>query len=90
LRRQTELPSIIQAKTRPGRELSLDGAFSGISGLELKKTQDGISIACATEQKVAVLGVLASLPDTVADITIREPSLEDLFLGYGGAHARTH
>jgi hypothetical protein len=26
----------------------------------------------------------------VLDITMHEPSLEDLFLGYGGAHVASH
>jgi Cu-processing system ATP-binding protein len=45
-------------------------------------------VACLPGQKLAVLGVLAALADVVRDIAIHEPSLEDLFLGYGGAHVR--
>ncbi|UUZ50614.1 hypothetical protein LP420_12990 [Massilia sp. B-10] len=34
--------------------------------------------------------VLAALAPSLLDVTIREPSLEDLFLGYGGRHERAH
>jgi Cu-processing system ATP-binding protein len=90
LRTDTVLPSVIRVTTKPGRELALNGAFCNLPGVTLEMMPDGVSVSCATEQKVAVLNILSGLSDAVQDIVIREPSLEDLFLGYGGAHVQAH
>ncbi len=90
LRGETALPSVIYVKLKPGRELDLDDAFVGIAGLGLEVAPGDVKISCAPEQKVAVLNILAALSDPILDIVIREPSLEDLFLGYGGAHVPAH
>lgn len=90
LRGEMALPSVIHVKLKPGRELGLDDAFAGIAGLGLEAAPGDVKISCAPEQKVAVLNILAALSDPILDIVIREPSLEDLFLGYGGAHVPAH
>ncbi|HUW27769.1 MAG TPA: ABC transporter ATP-binding protein [Sulfuriferula sp.] len=46
-------------------------------------------VECSRMQKMAVLRVLASATREVADIQIEEPTLEDVFLGYGNERAGT-
>lgn len=92
LRAQMVLPSEIRITLRQG-EGSEEGArihaaLAQLAGLELKIDQDCVRISCLPRQKVAVLNILAALADAVRDIAIHEPSLEDLFLGYGGTHAQ--
>jgi len=53
---------------QPDASLQLDGAIA--------------HIRCPRERKMAVLGVLAGLDRAIVDLQIREPSLEDVFLGY--------
>lgn len=90
LRGKTELPSTIHVKTSTGQALALVSQLSCIPDMDAKVVPDGVAISCASARKVVVLGIVSALPDAVLDITIREPSLEDLFLGYGGMHAGTH
>ncbi|MBI1891378.1 MAG: ABC transporter ATP-binding protein [Burkholderiales bacterium] len=88
LRAQMVLPSEIRIMLRHGEGSRIHAALAQLAGLELKIDQDCVRVSCLPNQKVAVLNILAALADAVNDIAIHEPSLEDLFLGYGGAHVR--
>jgi len=87
LRAQLVLPSVIEVSLHPGYQQQVHGAFAGTEGLEMCMDDDVARISCAPSEKVAVLQLLATMTHAVRDISIREPSLEDLFLGYGGQHA---
>ncbi len=88
LRAQLVLPSVIQIQLRSGHETRVQAALQQLAGLELKIDADCVRVSCLPGQKVAVLNILSALADTVHDIAIHEPSLEDLFLGYGGLHVK--
>ena len=92
LRAQMVLPSEIRIVLRDGETSGagsrVHSALAQLAGLELKVEQDCVRISCLPGQKVAVLNILAALADSVRDIAIHEPSLEDLFLGYGGMHVQ--
>lgn len=90
LRAQRVLPSVIRVAMHAGHGASVGQALAHLAGLALRFDADCAYISCQAAQKVAVLGALAGLTDAVLDIAIHEPSLEDLFLGYGGLHARSH
>ncbi|MDB5918061.1 MAG: transporter ATP-binding protein [Massilia sp.] len=90
LRARTVMPSVIEVSLRDGRGANAAAALAHLSGLDAQLGDDGVRIACQAAQKVAVLGILATLGDAVLDIVMHEPSLEDLFLGYGGAHVHPH
>jgi Cu-processing system ATP-binding protein len=94
LRAQMVLPSVIEITLRNGdagaEGARIHSALAHLAGLELAIGSDSVRVSCLPGQKIAVLHILAALADTVRDIAIREPSLEDLFLGYGGAHAQSH
>jgi Cu-processing system ATP-binding protein len=90
LRALTVMPSVVQARLRAGHGAIAAGALAALDGLEVRADNDAVRVACQAAQKVAVLAVLASLGDAVLDIVMHEPTLEDLFLGYGGAHVASH
>ena len=90
LRARMALPSDIRIALRHGEGSRIHAALAPLAGLELTIERDCVRVACLPGQKLAVLHVLAGLPDAVHDVAIHEPSLEDLFLGYGGAHGGRH
>ena len=55
--------------------------------LALEVHGEQLHVRCARADKMAVLRQLAACAD---DIAIQESTLEQVFLGYGGTHARTH
>ena len=87
LRAQHVLPSVIDVQLRPGQGGGAAAALAHLPCVQLTVRGDHASIACQASQKAPVLAALGA---ALLDVTIREPSLEDLFLGYGGAHARSH
>ena len=87
LRAQHVLPSVIELQLKPGHGAAANAALAGMPGLQVIVSGDRASIACQADQKARVLAALAG---SMLDVTIREPSLEDLFLGYGGMHERAH
>ena len=82
LREALKLPLHIQVILRAGDEHSLRTALQGIAGCELSVHADRASIACDRQEKMRVLARLTALQDAILDIHVREPSLEDVFLGY--------
>lgn len=86
LRAQMVLPSVIEIGLRAGYGQKVEGALAQVPGLQMEIGEDRARIACPQGHKLAVLGIVSSLADAVHDITVHEPSLEDLFLGYGGGH----
>ena len=88
LRAQMVLPSEIRITLRHGEGSRIHAALAQLAGLELTIERDCVRVACLPGQKLAVLNILAALADVVRDVAIHEPSLEDLFLGYGGVYGR--
>jgi len=87
LRAQQVLPSTIDLRLRPGHATLAAGMLAHLSGLTVTVDGDRAAICCRAADKATVLALLAP---ALLDVAIREPSLEDVFLGYGGRHARTH
>jgi Cu-processing system ATP-binding protein len=87
LRAQHVLASTIEVRLRPGEAARAAGLLAHLPGVTVKAGVDHATIACPAAQKAPVLALLAP---SMLEVTIREPSLEDLFLGYGGRHERTH
>lgn len=90
LRAQMVLPSIIEATLRPGHDVTIESALASVPGLDIGIDGTSLRIACAPAQKVAVLGILSAMGEAVQDIAMHEPSLEDLFIGYGERHVGAH
>ncbi len=82
LRAGLNLPLAITLKLRAGGAAMLMQSLARLDGCALR-TEDGLAeVRCGHDRKMAVLEALASHAGAVTDIDIREPSLEDVFLGY--------
>jgi Cu-processing system ATP-binding protein len=90
LRAQRTLPSVIEITLASGGAAGIGAALAGIDNLDIAIDGNRVRIACPSEQKVALLERLFALKFTVQELAIHEPSLEDLFLGYGGANVVPH
>lgn len=90
LRAQRVLPSVIEVTVRSGQLETIEAALASWSALSLRSAGDRLYVSCPSTQKVAVLARLAPLAGAMTDLVIHEPSLEDLFLGVGGAHVGKH
>jgi len=82
LRERLDLPLRIQVRLRPGSEELVRGMVARIPGATLHTGSAGTEIRCDRTQKMPLLALLTSHAGNVTDIYIREPSLEDVFLGY--------
>ncbi len=81
LREQLDLPLHLQVSLHSVAEDSMRHLLAQFSDCKTRITDKTISIYCSRKQKMPLLATLSTL-DTVEDISIQEPSLEDLFLGY--------
>ena len=90
LRSHLVLPSVFQVRLKQDACLKFEQAFAHLPGIAIETNLQETQISCAQQQKLAVLGVLSQHACAIEDLTVREPSLEDLFLGYGGHYAQTH
>jgi Cu-processing system ATP-binding protein len=90
LRAQAVLPSIVEVTLRSGYGTRLPALLAHLPGLKSEIEGDSARIACPQEEKAAIITTLLTLTDAVIDIAIHEPSLEDLFLGYGGQDVDVH
>ena len=90
LRAQRVMPSLLELTVAAARQAPLRAALAGMAGLDIAMHGDNVRISCPPAQKVALLAALFAEQGAVQQITIHEPSLEDLFLGYGGRHAQAH
>lgn len=82
LREAVDLPLVIRVRLQSTPEL-LRNALQDIA-IEMPLMMDGPDavIRCQRAQKMEILRRLGTLGDAVKDIMVREPSLEDVFLGY--------
>ncbi len=83
LRDELHLPVTFQLSLREGTEAALRAAL-GTLAHAVQVRGASASFQCAREGKVAVLAALSSLGGALLDLGIREPSLEDVFMGYRG------
>lgn len=90
LRANMVLPSVIEVKLRAGHEPRMHAALGDLAGLEWQLDNGCARISCPADSKVGALARIMALSDAVLDIVVHEPSLEDLFLGYGGHHVQAH
>ena len=88
LRAQRILPSIIEARLAPGQKLGIEARLAHVAGTSVAIDGQRVRISCPPGQKVAVLELLFALGGAVQEIAVHEPSLEDLFLGYGKPEGR--
>ena len=90
LRTQRVLPSVIEVTLSFGQQAGIEAGLARMAGLQITMNGQRARISCPPTQKVAVLELLFALEGAVQEIAVHEPSLEDLFLGYGGQHVQAH
>lgn len=82
LREAMNLPLLLVLRPQEGELSALMAELvdQGLEGAEVVNCQ--IVLSCPREQKVSLLHVAASVAPKLVDFQIREPSLEDVFLGH--------
>jgi Cu-processing system ATP-binding protein len=85
LRSGSAMPAEIRLVARAG---ATSRVVAALRGHPLQLERDFIRVPCHALQKMQLLQLVSTLGDAVDDVAIHEPSLEDLFFGMGGRHAR--
>ncbi|MHB8912443.1 MAG: ABC transporter ATP-binding protein [Lysobacter sp.] len=85
LREAMDLPLWFHVSLREGEGTvaTLRAALAGTGADEVRMEAGRMEVRCPRQNKMAVLSALSSMAQ-VDDIQVREPSLEDVFLGYPG------
>ena len=87
LREELNLPLDFQLTLRPGAEEVLRQALANQPAASVQFNGETVHVRCPRERKMTMLNALAALDSILLDLQIREPSLEDVFLGYSDATA---
>jgi Cu-processing system ATP-binding protein len=82
LREAAHLPLRFELQLARDAHASLDTALEGLAAHAVPQPGNAVAVHCQREAKMAVLGALSALGALVTDLRVREPSLEDVFLGY--------
>lgn len=83
LRETVDLPLAIHVQTSCPAD-AIQAALRGLSLESLLLTGNSTVIRCQRHHKMEVLRRLGSLGDALLDVVVKEPTLEDVFLGYAG------
>ncbi len=87
LREELNLPLDFQLTLQPGAEEALRQALANQPAASVQFNGTMVHVRCPRERKMIMLNALAALDSVVLDLHIKEPSLEDVFLGYSDATA---
>ena len=87
LRGQLDLPVRFTIRVVPGRYADVCGALGSLPLSQLEAQGDTVLVQCRRELRLSVFELLAALPDSLLDVQMHEPSLEDVFFGLAGTHA---
>ena len=81
LREQTDMPVVFELAVADQHAPQVSRALADLAGVTVAPAAGGLRLACPEAQRMAVLGRLAPLGDSLQGLRIREPSLEDVFFG---------
>jgi len=84
LREACSLPLTFDIRLSSPASEALHHTLQGLQLERLEISGNRAHLACQRTAKMAVLSALSALGAQVSDLQIREPSLEDVFLGYSG------
>ena len=82
LREQMDLPLWFDVRVAPEDFESVRNALGGLPVGAIEARDGHVAVQCARDAKMAVIAALATLNGKVRDLTVREPSLEDVFFGF--------
>jgi Cu-processing system ATP-binding protein len=83
LREQSQAPLRFELRLGQADALQAQAALADLVGVSCSAAPAGLSVCCPREAKRAVLGVIGGLGARLLDLHILEPSLEDVFFGFG-------
>lgn len=85
LREQVNLPLRVEVQLKPGATSLLEGLReAGFNGF--LRDQRYVDIDCHRGDKMRLLAWLTERSSQIGDIQLKEPSLEDVFMGYAAHH----
>lgn len=82
LREQVDLPLWFNVRVAEADFEAVRAALSHLPVDAIEAHDDQVKVRCRREAKMAVIEALARLDGRVRDLTVREPSLEDVFFGF--------
>ncbi|MDP1927142.1 MAG: ABC transporter ATP-binding protein [Thiobacillus sp.] len=82
LREQMDLPLWFTVRVAQEDFAAVRAALSHLPVGAIEAHDDHVTVQCQRESKMAVIEALATLNGRVRDLTVREPSLEDVFFGF--------
>lgn len=82
LREQMDLPLRFTVRVSPDDFSSVRAALGHLPVTAIEAAGEHVTVQCQRESKMAVIEALARLDGRVLDVTVREPSLEDVFFGF--------
>jgi len=84
LREEMQLPLWFELRVAPEAHEALRNALAQLSIGEIEIDGHHVAVHCPRDRKMEVLNALTRFDHRIDDLHIREPSLEDVFLGYAG------
>ncbi len=84
LREQNDLPLQVTVHLADDIVDRLREALEHLVTAGVQVVDEQVRLQCRRQDKMAVLQALSALEGQVLDVHVREPSLEDVFLGYAG------
>ncbi|MGE4360199.1 MAG: ATP-binding cassette domain-containing protein, partial [Lysobacteraceae bacterium] len=82
LREQMDLPLWFSVRVDPADFEAVRAALGHLPVGAIEARDGHIAVQCQRDAKMAVIAALATLDGKVRDLTVREPSLEDVFFGF--------
>lgn len=82
LREQMDLPLWFQVRVAQEDFEAVRAALGHLPVSAIEAREDHVAVQCRRETKMAVIEALVALDGRVQDLTVREPSLEDVFFGF--------
>jgi Cu-processing system ATP-binding protein len=83
LREEMDLPLRIELVLAPAADAGALHASLAAAGVARAELLHGhLHLSCPRQAKMATLNLIAGLGDTVLDLHVHEPSLEDVYMGY--------
>jgi len=82
LREQMDLPLWFTVRVAPEDFEAVRAALGHLPVGAIEAHDDHVTVQCQREVKMAVIEALAALDGRVRDLSVREPSLEDVFFGF--------
>ena len=84
LREEMNLPLWFELRVAPDSRDAVRNALAHLDIGIVEGDGDRVTVHCPRAAKMPVLEALSGLGSRITDLNVREPSLEDVFLGYSG------